>query len=631
MNYRPHTNTFSLNQNDASDSPQANSSSSKPKLKPKPKHIPILKQKNGIIHHDQALSYASYMHIYLVEYILGFVAIAITTLTEVMAPKLTGWTVDLLSSESGTVASNPSWISQSLHGLGFLSKDRQIYGLATIFACNIVLGFIFRFLWRIFLAGRTHHSSFVYRMRYWSSLRFTSLAPDSNKKTSGPQVEVSGDLISRGIADINPVRFIHGFTWAGTLDVIFFLVAGSLCMLWIDPLLAVYCLALFPLAAIPVWVLSQKQKTYHHRAQDALAELSDTIGQAVSTARLQRATATEKFWTERLEQEAKDYAAKSLKSILTANHIIPWATIPTICAYSFLVYLGVPRVLDHHLSAGDLVAMFSFVLLMQMPLFELGPIIAEWQRGKVSLQRLNKVITQGTPAEFLTSKQRFPEPKPRQAVSIENLVLRSSLQQEPINCQIAVGEKFGVIGTVGSGKSTLLESIAGNILSEEGQIKIFAEDLQQFGRKSLVEVITFVSQSPFLFSGSIRENLCLDQNYNDESLWQVLNLVQLDQDYFIEEHGLQTMIGEFGINLSGGQKQRLCLARALLRLKPIMIFDDCLSAVDTLTEEKILGNLTSVLSTATVIWSAHRPSTLRLCSRIMTLPSGEIQARGSKL
>jgi ATP-binding cassette subfamily B multidrug efflux pump len=111
----------------------------------------------------------------------------------------------------------------------------------------------------------------------------------------------------------------------------------------------------------------------------------------------------------------------------------------------------------------------------------------------------------------------------------------------------------------------------------------------------------------------------------------VLGLVHLDQDGFLREHGLETMIGEFGINLSGGQKQRLCLARALLRASPIVIFDDCLSAVDTLTEEKILGDLAQFLKHATVIWSAHRLSTLRLCSRIMTLPSGDILTKADAM
>jgi ATP-binding cassette subfamily B multidrug efflux pump len=146
---------------------------------------------------------------------------------------------------------------------------------------------------------------------------------------------------------------------------------------------------------------------------------------------------------------------------LTFNHIIPWATLPTIFAYAFLVYLGVPRVLENQLSAGDLVAMFSFVMLMQMPLFELGPLIAEWQRGKVSMHRLNKVISLRTPAEFNEKNSVALAAKSMPSIVADELVLRTDPNQRVLNFKILPGEKFGIIGPVGSGKSTLLETIAG--------------------------------------------------------------------------------------------------------------------------------------------------------------------------
>jgi ABC-type multidrug transport system fused ATPase/permease subunit len=279
-----------------------------------PKKAPKASLQNSIISHDRILSYFGYMRLYAVEYSLGFISLAITTFTEVMSPKLTGWTVDLISSQHAMEGAKPTSITQYLHAVGFHSPRSQLYGLALVFSINMLIGLLFRFLWRQFLARRTHHASFVYRMRYWSALRFTSLSQLSKKTADEKNQDFTGDLISRGIADINPVRFIHGFTWAGTLDVLFFLIAGSISMIWIDPLLALYCLAIFPLASIPVWFLSEKQKIYHQDAQQALAELSDTIGQAVSTARLQRATATEGFWKHRLETEAKTYAGKSLKA-----------------------------------------------------------------------------------------------------------------------------------------------------------------------------------------------------------------------------------------------------------------------------------------------------------------------------
>jgi ATP-binding cassette subfamily B protein len=143
-------------------------------------------------------------------------------------------------------------------------------------------------------------------------------------------------------------------------------------------------------------------------------------------------------------------------------------------------------------------------------------------------------------------------------------------------------------------------------------------------RTWLAQYVTMVPQRAFLFAGTIRYNLELDQSIADSELWRVLELVQLAGDVRRLNDGLDSWVGEWGINLSGGQKQRLALARALLRRRPIVLLDDCLSAVDAVTEEAILHGLKAQLRGATVIWVAHRLSTLKLCDQVYKLDHGRL-------
>jgi ATP-binding cassette subfamily B protein len=547
-------------------------------------------------------------------------------LTEVASPKITGWAIDILTGRT------PELLVSTLQGQ---TTHQSMVLLLGLFAANLGLGFLFRTGWRQFIARRTHHSSYVFRLRYWSALRFVT--PEVLFRHS------LGDLIARGISDINPVRFVFGFSWALTLDLIFFLLVGTLAILVIDPVLAGLSLVGFPLAAYPVWRLSQRQSKQYRSAQESLGQLSQTINQAIATIRLQRATATEQGWQRELENHAEDFAAKARKSIMTFNHIIPFATFPTLIAYGVLAFYGVQRVQMGIITPGDLVTLFSLVLLMQNPLFELGPCIAEWQRGYVGLTRLNHIIGLATPKEYKLPPHSLPaefaftangrekkeNQKPASVLKVQDLNWQHPngmlLFERRISMDILTGEKIGLMGPVGSGKTMLLEMLCGNLTPQSGKVMLSGYDLSSLSRQTLCEWITFVDQAPFLFSGTVRDNLSLDRDFSDEQLWNVIRLVGLHQDEALQRNGLDTMIGEFGINLSGGQKQRMCLARGLLRPAPLMIFDDCFSAMDTLTEEQILKNLLEPLRHCTVIWSAHRASTLRHCTRTLKLPEGRWQ------
>jgi ATP-binding cassette subfamily B multidrug efflux pump len=189
-----------------------------------------------------------------------------------------------------------------------------------------------------------------------------------------------------------------------------------------------------------------------------------------------------------------------------------------------------------------------------------------------------------------------------------------------LNFKLKKGERLGITGPIGAGKSTLLSILTG--LEREvssGSVTLFGKPFSAYSHDHLRHYIGHVGQKPFLFADSIRVNVAMNSDLSDEEIWKFIDLAGLKEDVESFPNKLDTQLGEWGINLSGGQKQRLTLARALARKPKLLFLDDCLSAVDTITEERILKNLDQHLKDVTLVWVAHRKSTLKYCNQTFEL------------
>ena len=207
--------------------------------------------------------------------------------------------------------------------------------------------------------------------------------------------------------------------------------------------------------------------------------------------------------------------------------------------------------------------------------------------------------------------------------TVQNLTFKYSEGLEPVfkdlNFELKEQGRLGLIGPIATGKSTLINILMGLERNFQGKVLFRGRSFDQYGHLELRHHIGHVSQRPFLFASTIRENLKLDRDMSDEEIWHYLKMAELLEDVRKFPQGLDTSLGEWGINLSGGQKQRLTLARALARTPSVLLFDDCLSAVDTVTEEKILKNIDREMKEVTLVWAAHRASTLKYCDRILEM------------
>jgi ATP-binding cassette subfamily B protein len=535
-------------------------------------------------------------------YPLGFLSLFITNATEVLTPKFIQWALD--------AAAGPGEAS---------ARIARLDQLALGFALALGVGALGRVGWRQFLARQTHVAGRDLKLRLWDVLRHLPLGVFHRYPL--------GDLMNRATGDWNASRQIHGFTLVTTFDLVFFTVLSIGSMLIIDVEMTIYCLAVFPLLPRLILRLARREHDQHGWAQEKLGELSQHISQALSAVRLSRATASDELWQRALDREAREYSDRRFEVAKTGWKIFPLGAVPTLIAYAILLVWGVGKIEGGTLTVGEFVALQSYVLMLQSPLFELGEIIAEWQRGFASLGRLVEIFNLQRLSDRQLARRREPSPAAgTEVVRIVDLSFAypdAAPTLEGVNLVVGAGETVGIAGPIGAGKSTLLRLVAGLIEAPAGHVFVAGDDIGEISRAWLAREVTMVPQRAFLFAGSIRYNLELDSRFDDEALWDVLRLVRLEADVRGFEGGLDTWIGEWGINLSGGQKQRLALARALLRDRRLLLLDDCLSAVDAVTEEAILEAMKARLGgRRAIIWVAHRMSTLRLCDRVHRLEKG---------
>lgn len=524
-------------------------------------------------------------------YLAGAGAVVLTNITDAFIPQYTARAIDALQ-----------------------KSDAAFTRFIPPVALLLVLAAIGRVYWRQLLGQQTHYAGARMRSLLWERARYlprerltTDLSP--------------GELMSLATSDVGLARMMFGFTIVGTVDFVFLLGLSLACMLSIDPWLTAATLIIFPPLPFILDRLSRREALQHNTAQTKLSELTELAAQAVATQKLQRVSQTHVFWEKRLAKAADVYRHRRMDVAKTSLLFIPVTGAAPLIAFGILLMLGVERVLAGHISIGQFVALQSYVFLVQQPMLELGVIISEWQRSKASFQRLVTILAQPA-APGLESEHPAPVLADLAYVA-RNLSFRYPGASYPVfeglNLELKKGARLGLMGPLGSGKSTLLEIFSGLETRFEGELKLFDRDVRQYSHADLRRFVSVVPQRPFLFSNTIAANMRLDRALAEDEVWHWLEVAGVAEDVKKLPEQLETRLGEWGVNLSGGQKQRLTLARALARRPMILLLDDCLSAVDTLTEERILQGLNEHLRETTLVWVAHRPSTLRHCDTILDL------------
>jgi ATP-binding cassette subfamily B multidrug efflux pump len=536
-------------------------------------------------------------------YALGALSVLLTNLMQILAPKNIGWIVDFFAKKP---------LPNILTG----SNDKETFFiLFMVLASSRILINIFRFFWRITLGRQTHYAAADLRRDVWEHVRYFKKEDLDRKFTKGV-------LMSASASDTMSARFIFGFTLVAVADVTFLGLFTFITMAYIH--LPMTILSFVILLFVPIFVrkLSKKEVEQYRLIQDTLSYFNDLSSQAVSTIKLQRLTQTGPFWERRLMGVAQKHREQKLKGIGLSLLYIPVMGVAAIVSYVVLFVMGIYFTFNNQMSVGEFITMQGLIFLLHDPLMSLGFIISEWKKGFTALERLAEIYHHEKEQFLLKSGTPIVDTTEAPVLFVENLSYTfkdSDALFQGLSFKLKKGERLGITGPIGSGKTTLVSILTGLERHNGGEVKFYGRPFSDYAHSDLRDYIGHVHQKPFLFADSIKVNVMMDRDMSDEEVWRFLDLAGLKEDVAAFPNKLDTQLGEWGINLSGGQKQRLSLARALARKPKLLFLDDCLSAVDTITEERILKNLDQYLKEVTLVWVAHRKSTLKYCDHTFEL------------
>ena len=440
----------------------------------------------------------------------------------------------------------------------------------------------------------------------------------------------TGDIMARATNDLNAVRMMLGpgvMYWTETM---FTFIMAIIVMVSVDWPLALLSLAPAPLVSFVVIYFGRRIHDRFESIQKMFSDISSRVQENLSGVRVIRAYAQEAAEIRKFEALNIDYIAQNLRLARLSAFFMP--VLQALIGLTFLVVLwaGSYRLLSHHITLGDFVMFNTYMGILVWPMIALGWVVNLMQRGTASWTRIRELMDE-RPSIAAPSR---PAPIPsdlRGEIRFEDVEVMypAGAALRRVDLTIPAGATVAIVGHTGSGKSTLVDLIPRLIDPTRGVVSLDGIDLREFDPEALRREIGFVPQETFLFSATLGENIAWGvKNPTKDDIARAAELAGLGPDLATFPNGLDTVVGERGLTLSGGQKQRTAIARALLRNPRMLILDDALSSVDTITEEMILNGLAGLMHGRTTILISHRVSTVRHADHIFVLEHGEIVESG---
>ncbi len=512
-------------------------------------------------------------------------------------------------------------------GVDSLTSGFKIQLVFEFAAALIVLSLIkglFQYWMRVILIGTSRDIEFDLRNQLFSHL--VTLSSDFYARFR------TGDIMARSTNDLNAVRMMLGpgiMYWTETM---FTAVISVAVMLSVDWQLTLVCLIPAPLVSVAVMLFGKRIHDRFESIQKMFSDISSRVQENLSGVRVIRAYAQEKAELHKFEMLNQDYVAENIRLAKLSGLFMP--LLQALIGLSFLMVLlaGGYRLLEHRISLGSFVMFNTYMGMLVWPMIAIGWVVNLMQRGRASWNRIMEIM-QERPAIFRKEVQGFEEAREVSgAIRFEGVEMKypATMALNKVDLSIAAGETVAIVGHTGSGKSTLVSLIPRLIDPTQGRVLLDGVDLRDLDPEWIRRQIGFVPQETFLFSATLAENIAFGVvRASEEQIARAAELAGLAPDIAGFPAGFQTIIGERGLTLSGGQKQRVAIARAILRDPRILILDDALSSVDTLTEETILNSLAAVMRGRTTILISHRVSTVQNADRIVVIEQGEVAEQGT--
>ena len=560
----------------------------------------------------------SYLNKYLLKYkyyyIIGGIFILISTAFAIVPATLIRETFNLI--ESGFQEYNE----------GNIYVKEEILENVLFFAIAIIAAAVFRGLFMYMMRQTMIVASrkIEYDLKNEIFFHYQTLPLSFYKNNN------TGDLMNRISEDVGKVRMYLGPALMYGLNVIILMIMVIPFMFYINFNLAFYSLIPLPFLVVCIYLVQNIINIRSEEIQISLSNLSTYVQESFSGIRLIKSFVREINFENVFKSKSIDYKDKSVNLQYVLALFFP--IIITLIGMSIIitVYIGAIEVFEGNLSIGNIAEFLIYVYLLTWPVTALGWITSIIQRASASQRRINEFLEQKT--DIISNKKEKIDLLGK--IEFKNVSFRypdtNIHGMKDISFKINPGESLGIIGATGSGKSTISNSIMrlfdvdkGKILFDDIDIKNL--DIQHFRRQ-----IGYVPQDVFLFSDTITNNILFgSESKNYENVRDAAANADLMRNINSFPEKFETKIGERGITLSGGQKQRISIARAIIKEPKILILDDCLSAVDTKTENIILENLKKIMLNKTSIIISHRISSVKLAKKIIVIDDGKIIETGN--
>ena len=536
------------------------------------------------------------------RYLVGIVALSLVAVLNLIPPMVMGHVIDAIT-------------------LGNLTQSDLLLNLIYLLLSAFGMYYL-RYVWRMYILGTSYRLGQIMRSRLFE--HFSKMSP------AFYQTYRTGDLMAHATNDINALTRLAGGGVMSAVDASITALVTLLTMLfsisWQMTLVAILPL---PFMAMATSRLGRRTHKAFNESQEAFSELNNKVQESVSGIKVTKSFGYQAHELDAFQEVNQLTFQKNLQTMKYDSLFDPMVLLFVGLSYVLTLLVGSFMVQEGNVTVGNLVTFISYLDMLVWPLMAIGFLFNITQRGKVSYQRIDNLLSQESPVKDPEAPISKIE-NGRLEYAIDSFSYENEETLHGIHFSLEKGQTLGLVGQTGSGKTSLMKLLLREYDVNKGGIYLNGHDIRDYRLSDLRSLMGYVPQDQFLFASSILENVRFgNPDLLLSDVEYATKLAQVYQDIMDMPQGFNTIIGEKGVSLSGGQKQRLAMARAMILNPDILILDDSLSAVDAKTEYAIIDNLKATRENKTTIISAHRLSAVVHADLILVMQNGQIIERGT--
>ncbi len=519
----------------------------------------------------------------------------------------------------------PIIIKDSLNDLQQGIAENKLVEYALLIVGSTLMAGIFRFMIRQTIIVISRKIEYDLRQDFWEYIQHLSLRFFQNNST--------GNIMAHATNDISAVRMFIGPAVMYSIDTGVRIIIVISIMSMISWEVTLWSLIPLPFLSLLVYVVGKKVHKRFTLIQEKFADLTTKAQENFSGIRVIKSYVAEEREVAEFDRLSREYLARNMKLVKIQALFQPTLFLITGMSIIIAIWAGGTAVINKTLMIGDVTALIMYLGILIWPMIAFGWVINIIQQAEASMARLNKLWSEELEIADVGEENSLVN-EVKGEVEFRNVSFKYGenlpFVLQNLNLKIPAGHSLAIMGNTGSGKTTMINLIPRLFDATEGEVLLDGVNIKDISLKTVRRSIGFVPQEAFLFSETIKNNICYGKPDATESeITERAKIAQFSKDVLEFPEGFETVVGERGITLSGGQKQRASLTRALMTDPEILILDDSFSAVDTHTEEDILNGLRGFMKNRTTLMVSHRVSTVKDADKIVILDKGMIAEEGT--